>query len=89
MTTLQISNLPEDIYINLQNLANQKNLTLNEAVIHLLKQAFQPTSVDIIQDQQGKSIAEVLKRIHSRPRVNPIDSGLLDSTILIRNDRNR
>lgn len=89
MATLQIDNLPEDVYSNLQNLANQKNLTLNEAVIHLLKQAVQSDNVNVIQDQQARSIVEVLTRIRSRPRVNPIDSGLLDSTILIRNDRNR
>ncbi|NEQ27081.1 MAG: hypothetical protein F6K28_50335 [Microcoleus sp. SIO2G3] len=89
MATLQINNLPEDVYSNLQNLANQKNLTLDEAVIHLLKQAFQSLDIDVVQDQQARSIAEVLTQIRSRPRVNPIDSGLLDSTILIQNDRNR
>jgi len=33
--------------------------------------------------------AEALSRIRSRPRVNPIDAGLPDSTALIREDRDR
>ncbi|NJL19708.1 MAG: hypothetical protein HC895_01005 [Leptolyngbyaceae cyanobacterium SM1_3_5] len=89
MTTLQIDNLPDDIYRNLQNLATQKNFTLDEAVVLLLRQALQSVDVNVIQEQSAKSIAEVLAKIRSRPRMNPIDFGLLDSTILIRDDRNR
>ena len=37
----------------------------------------------------GKSIMEVLYKIRDRPRVNPMRFGLPDSTILIREDRNR
>jgi hypothetical protein len=36
-----------------------------------------------------KSSAEALARIRSRPRVNPTDFGLPDSTDLIRGDRDR
>jgi hypothetical protein len=36
-----------------------------------------------------KSTAETLARIRSRPRVNPTDFGLPDSTDLIRGDRDR
>jgi hypothetical protein len=31
----------------------------------------------------------ILQRIRNRPRVNPRDFGLTDSTILIQEDRNR
>lgn len=89
MAILQIENLPDDLYSRIQNLAAQENVSLNDAVIQLLKQAFQPVQTDITQNQQSKPMAEVLTRIRSRPRVNPIDFGLPDSTISIREDRSR
>ena len=89
MATLQIENLPDDLYSRIQSLAAENNFTLNEAVIYLLKQAFEPNEVKMAQDQQTKLMSEVLQRIRSRPRVNPIDFGLPDSTVLIREDRNR
>lgn len=33
--------------------------------------------------------AETLTRIRSRPRINPLELGLPDSTVLIQGDRNR
>lgn len=89
MATLQIENLPDELYSRIQRLAAENNFTLNEAVIHLLKQAFQPSEVKMVQEQQTKPMSKVLRRIRSRPRVNPIDFGLPDSTVLIREDRNR
>lgn len=89
MAILQIENLPDDLYSRIENLAAQENVSLNDAVIQLLKQALQPVRTDIAQNQQLKPMAEVLTRIRRRPRVNPVDFGLPDSTILIREDRSR
>ncbi|MEW6494565.1 MAG: hypothetical protein AB1589_18910 [Cyanobacteriota bacterium] len=89
MATLQIENLPDDLYSRIQSLAAENNFTLNEAVIHLLKQAFGLNEVKMVQEQQTKPMSEVLQRIRSRPRVNSIDFGLPNSTVLIREDRNR
>lgn len=89
MATLQIENLPDELYSRIQSLAAESNFTLNEAVIHLLKQAFQSDELKMFQGQQTKPMSEILQKIRSRPRVNPINFGLADSTVLIREDRNR
>jgi plasmid stability protein len=89
MATLQIENLPDELYVRIQNLAAENNFTLDETVIHLLKQAFQSNKLKMFQGQQTKPMSEILQRIRSRPRVNPIDFGLPDSTVLIQEDRNR
>jgi hypothetical protein len=89
MATLQIENLPDELYSRIQYLASEKNLTLNEAVIRLLKQSFEYEKVTIDRAQESKPMSAILQRIRSRPRVNPRDFGLMDSTILIGEDRNR
>lgn len=78
-----------ELYNRIQSLAAENNFTLDEAVIHLLKQGFQPNELKITQEGQTNSISEILQKIRSRPRVNPIDFGLPDSTVLIREDRYR
>jgi len=89
MATLQIENLPDELYNRIQSLAAENNLTLNEAIIYLLKQGFQPNELKIIQKPQTTPMSEILQKIRSRPKVNPINFGLPDSTILIGEDRNR
>lgn len=89
MATLQIENLPDELYSRIQSLASDKNVTLNEAVIHLLKQSFESDKVTISQVQESQPMSAILQRIRSRPRVNPRDFGLMDSTVLIGEDRNR
>lgn len=89
MATLQIENLPDELYSRIQYLASEKNLTLNEAVIRLLKQSFESDKVTLDRAQESKPMSAILQRIRSRPRVNPRDFGLMDSTILIGEDRNR
>lgn len=89
MATLQIENLPDELYNRLQSLAAENNFTLNEAVIHLLKQGFPPNKLKMTQEEQTKPMSEILQKIRSRLKVNPINFGLPDSTVLIRVDRNR
>ncbi|NJK67292.1 MAG: hypothetical protein HC789_08730 [Microcoleus sp. CSU_2_2] len=89
MATLQIENLPDELYSRLQGLASEKKLTLNEAVIYLLEISFEPDKVTIEPAQESQPMSAILKRIRSRLRVNPSDFGLMDSTILIAEDRNR
>lgn len=89
MATLQIENLPDELYSRIQCLASEKNFTFNEAVIHLLKQSFESDKVMINQMQERKPMSAILQRIRSRTRVNQRDFGLTDSTVLIREDRNR
>ncbi|MBD2579904.1 hypothetical protein [Oscillatoria sp. FACHB-1406] len=83
MKTLNIENLPDELYRNLQNLAAARKLTLNETALYLLQQAFQ------FHELQDQPMSAILGKIRSRPRVNPNSLGLLDSTMLIREDRDR
>jgi hypothetical protein len=89
MATLQIENLPDELYSRIQSLASEKNFTFNEAVIHLLKQSLESDKIIINQTQESKPMSAILQRIRSRPRINPLDFGLTDSTLLIAEDRNR
>lgn len=89
MATLQIQNLPDELYSRIQCLASEKNFTLNETVIHLLMRSFESDKVMIDRAQESQLTPAILQRIRSRPRVNPSDFGLTDSTVLIREDRNR
>ncbi len=89
MATLQIENLPDELYNHIQSLAAENNFTFNQAVIHLLKQGFQPSELKMTQEGQTKPMSEILQKIRNRPRVNPTNFGLPDSTVLIRADRNR
>jgi plasmid stability protein len=89
MANLQIKNLPDDLYSRIQSLAVQENVSFDEAVIQLLTQAFQLPAIGIVQNQSSQSMSEILKRIRSRPRVNPSNFGLPDSTVLLQEDRSR
>lgn len=88
MATLQIENLPEDLYQSIQRLAARANVSLSEAVIQMLSQATKAESMSQ-QTQQHEETEQALDKIRSFPRANPADYGLADSTLLIRADRDR
>ncbi|BAU13342.1 hypothetical protein LEP3755_38810 [Leptolyngbya sp. NIES-3755] len=89
MATLQIENLPDDLYYRIESVAIAHDFTLDQAVIYVLRQAFQSDNSGMLQEQQEKSMSEILQNIRNRPRINPVDYGLPDSTDLIREDRDR
>jgi hypothetical protein len=89
MTTLKITNLSDELYNHIQEVASQNNLTIDEATIYLLNQSYQSHQKISNQDQTSNNMSAILQRIRSRPRVKPEDFGLKDSTILIQEDRNR
>jgi hypothetical protein len=89
MATLQIENVPDELLSCIQSVALEKNLTLNEAIVYLLKRSFEFGKIAIDRGQHLEPMSVVLKRIRSRPRVNPSNFGLADSTVLIREDRGR
>jgi len=89
MRTLQIENLPDDLYFRLQHIALDNNCNLSEAVIYLLNKSLEAPNTVVAHNLPTEPVAEVLQRIRSRPRVNPVDLGLKDSTTLIREDRDR
>lgn len=89
MATLQIENLPEDLYQSIQRLATTANVSINEAVIQILSQATNVSPIDHQQKQQQRETNQALARLRSFPRKNPAKFGLADSTLLIREDRDR
>lgn len=92
MTTLQIENLPEDLYQSIQKHAIAARVSLNDAVIQILSKGIDdsPTYAQVnVQTEQIRQTREALDRIRSFPRKNPADYGLPDSTEMIREDRDR
>jgi plasmid stability protein len=82
MATLNLENLPDDLYQSLHQLAAQQKRSLNEAVISLLTVALQQ------QDRTAPSVTQVLSEIR-RTRGALAPNPWLDSTLLIREDRDR
>ncbi|MDJ1173320.1 hypothetical protein [Roseofilum capinflatum] len=89
MATLQIENLPDEVYRRLQSLASEQQWTVNEAVIHVLAQSLDANQTITESVPEMESMSDILHRIRSRPRANPQDFGFRDSTVLIREDRDR
>lgn len=88
MANLQIQNLPDSIYNQIQSLAKQQNRTLDEEVISLLAQAL-TTLTQEPPPAASPSITEILQTsVHQRQNLPDLQSWL-DSTALIREDRER
>lgn len=83
MASLQLNNIPDDLLQQIQQLAEKHQRTLDEQILQILQQATQPnaeTKPDILQlIEEGKKRREQL----------PKDVNWLDSTALIREDRDR
>jgi plasmid stability protein len=82
MATLNLENLPDDLYQSLHQLAAQQKRSLNEAVISLLTLAIQQ------QDPTSPSVTQILSDIRLN-RESLVPNPWLDSTLLIREDRDR
>ena len=99
MATLILENLPDELIEKIQQLAQQHNQSVNEQVIFILEQAVKKPQTplkflispetDPTWEERRKATPKILAEIRSRPRVNPTNFGLPDSTELIREDRDR
>lgn len=92
MTTLQIDNLPEDLYQSIQKHAIAASVSLNDAVIQILAKGISDNPINApmsVQTEQMRQTREALDKIRSFPRKNPADFGLPDSTEMVREDRDR
>ncbi|OKH36389.1 hypothetical protein NIES2119_17235 [[Phormidium ambiguum] IAM M-71] len=97
MAKLTIENLPDDLMVQLQQLASQNNQTINEQIINLLKQAVQKPQpplkffispeTDPTWEERRKAVPQILSDIEQRRKELPSDIEWLDSTALIREDR--
>lgn len=99
MAKLILDNLPYELLQQIEKLAQQTRHSLNEQTINLLKIALPKTETplkimvspdtDPTWEERVKNTAKVLQDIRNSRRVNPDNFGLLDSTELIREDRDR
>ena len=99
MATLILDNLPDELLAQINKIAQQKNNSIHKQTIDLLKIALETTEkpvkimvspdTDRTWEERRKNTAKVLQDIRNSHRVNPDDFGLIDSTELIREDRDR
>ncbi|MBD2387402.1 ribbon-helix-helix domain-containing protein [Cylindrospermum sp. FACHB-282] len=88
MSTLNPITLPDDLYKQLQELAKAENVSVETQVVRLLQNALQ-TQKQQIEEQRRNNVLKVLEESRNRRRLSPADFGLLDSTEMIREDRDR
>ncbi|MEG4571801.1 hypothetical protein QUA56_03580 [Microcoleus sp. N3A4] len=89
MATLQIENIPEELYTKLQELADAQNCSISAFAIALLETGL-PTETKPLSGKRKKSVTELLAEISRRRESRPANMGMiLDSTALIREDRDK
>ena len=89
MATLQIENIPEELYARLQELAAAQNSSISAFAIAILE-AELSTETKPLSGKGKKSVRELLAEISRRRESRPTNMGMiLDSTALIREDRDR
>ncbi|MFM8300903.1 MAG: FitA-like ribbon-helix-helix domain-containing protein [Microcystis aeruginosa] len=97
MTTLILENLPNELIEQIKQLAQQHNQSVNEQVISILKQALQKPQTplkflispetDPTWEERRKATPEILAEIEQRRQQRQTAIQWLDSTALIREDR--
>lgn len=88
MATLYVRNLPDDLYAKLQELAASQHRSINAQVITLLEQVL-TTQAQETEEQKRQNIPKILEEIRQRRENRPTDIEWLDSTAMIREDRDR
>jgi antitoxin FitA len=88
MANLQIQNIPDSIYHRIQALATEQNRSIDEEVINLLTQALKTENQDLTS-KSPQSISQILQKSISQRQELPTQYPWLDSTNLIREDRER
>ncbi|MCL1469658.1 hypothetical protein [Argonema antarcticum] len=88
MATLHLQDVPEDLYVRLEQLAKSQHRTISAQVISLLESTLPPQTPQS-QSETPKSVTEILAEINRRREQLPTDVEWPDSTALIREDRDR
>ncbi|MBW4448764.1 hypothetical protein PI95_005860 [Hassallia byssoidea VB512170] len=88
MATLYVRNLPDDLYAKLQELAASQHRSINAQVITLLEQVL-TTQAQETEEQKRQNVPKVLEEIRQRRENRRTDIEWLDSTAMIREDRDR
>ena len=101
MATLILDNLPDELLAQINKIAQQKNNSIHKQTIDLLKIALETTEkpvkimvspdTDRTWEERRKNTAQILDDIETRrhTRANQTNIQWLDSTELIREDRDR
>ncbi|MGL5061849.1 MAG: FitA-like ribbon-helix-helix domain-containing protein [Microcoleus sp.] len=80
MATLQIENIPEELYAKLQELAAAQNRSISAFAIAILETGLQ-TKTKSLSAKRKKSVTEILAEISRRRESRPANMGMiLDST---------
>ncbi len=82
MSILHVRNVPEDLYDQIQHMANAKHRSLSAQVVTLLEQA-------VKQEQARQTQAKTLGNIRRRRTAQSIRPEVPDSASLMREDRAR
>ncbi|GAB4301804.1 MAG: hypothetical protein Kow0091_00380 [Geminocystis sp.] len=85
MTNLTIQNIPDELMVKIQQRAKQENQSFNQQIISLLNQAIVQTE----KQENNQLVTEILNRIETRRQKRQIGIQWLDSTELLREDRER
>ena len=88
MNNLNVITLPDQLYQELQKLAESENNSIESQVVTLLQKALQEKQQQT-ETQRRQNVLKVLEESRNRRRLNPADFGLPDSTEIIREDRDR
>lgn len=99
MATIAIDNFPDHLMAEIERLATENHQTINEQIIAILQEGIKSQKpplkflvspeTDPTWEERRKAVPKLLAELDSRRRLNPSDYGLLDSTELIREDRQR
>jgi plasmid stability protein len=80
MATLHVRSIPEDLYVQIQRLAETKSRSLSAQVVTMLTQALEDEKRRTVQ---VKTLASIHRRRFTAPKKTP------SSLTLLREDRNR
>ena len=86
MNNFNVITLPDQLYQELQKLAESENDSIESQVVTLLQKALQEKQQQT-ETQRRQNVLKVLEESRNRRRLNPADFGLPDSTEMIREDR--
>jgi antitoxin FitA len=89
MATLNLLNIPDDLYERLQELALAEHSSIDAQVITILQNALETKTQQQTEDEKRKNVPKLLEEIRIRRENRQSDVEWPDSTALIREDRDR
>lgn len=88
MATLKLENLPPELLSQIELLAQQNHCTVDQQAISLLENALKTNSSQT-RIEKNKSVTDILEESRCQREKLSTDTQWLDSTLLLRQDRDR